>query len=113
MTRKARRIPAAERRQDRTNDTPSTAYTIDDGYNLSPLPNGLFGTTALLRSQVISPQETHVFSSQLLNTVRTGSRARHSISIRLRSILRFRRTLAYLRANRRDASQSVARPVPR
>src|SRR6266704_514339 len=55
-----------------TKDTLSTAYTVDDGYNLSPLPNGLFGTTALLRSQVISAQETHVFSPQFLNTVRTG-----------------------------------------
>ncbi len=53
-------------------DTLSTAYTVDDGYNLSPLQNGLFGTTALLRSQVTSAQETHVFSPQFLNTVRTG-----------------------------------------
>src|ERR1051326_3947261 len=55
-----------------TADTLSTAYTVDDGYNLTPLQNGLFGTTALLRSQVISAQETHVFSPQFLNTVRTG-----------------------------------------
>src|SRR5207249_10115693 len=55
-----------------TKDTLSTAYTVDDGYNLSPLTNGLFGTTALLRSQVTSAQETHVFSPQFLNTVRTG-----------------------------------------
>src|SRR3989475_11191210 len=55
-----------------TKDTLSTAYTVDDGHNLSPLTNGLFATTALLRSQVISAQETHVFSPQFLNTVRTG-----------------------------------------
>jgi hypothetical protein len=55
-----------------TKDTLSTAYTVDDGNNLTPLQNGLFATSALLRSQVISAQETHVFSPQFLNTVRTG-----------------------------------------
>ena len=53
-------------------DTFTAAYTVDDGDNLSPLTNPFFGTIALLRSQVTSAQETHVFSPTLLNTVRTG-----------------------------------------
>ena len=53
-------------------DTFSTAATVDDGHNISPLTNPFFGTIALLRSQVYSAQETHVFSPQLLNTVRAG-----------------------------------------
>src|SRR5947207_7746907 len=53
-------------------DTVTTAYTIDDGHNVSPLTNPLFATIADLRSQVLSAQETHVFSPQFLNTVRMG-----------------------------------------
>src|SRR5881296_2909419 len=53
-------------------DTFTTAYTIDDGHNASPLTNPLFATIADLRSQVLSAQETHVFSPQFLNTVRMG-----------------------------------------
>ena len=53
-------------------DTFTTAYTIDDGHNVSPLQNPFFGTIADLRSQVLSAQETHVFSPQFLNTFRTG-----------------------------------------
>src|SRR2546427_1085198 len=55
-----------------TKDTFTAAATGDDGYNLSPLINPLFGTTARLRSQVDSLQETHAFSPQLINTVRAG-----------------------------------------
>src|SRR6266702_1131771 len=51
-------------------DTFTAAATGDDGYNLSPLINPLFGTVARLRSQVDSLQETHAFSPQLINTVR-------------------------------------------
>jgi carboxypeptidase family protein len=53
-------------------DTFTAAYTVDDGDNLSPLTNPFFGTIALLRGQVSSAQETHVFSPQLLNVVRAG-----------------------------------------
>jgi len=42
-----------------TKDTFTAAATGDDGYNLSPLINPLFGTVARLRSQVDSLQETH------------------------------------------------------
>src|SRR6266581_1205296 len=55
-----------------TKDTFPAAATGDDGYNLSPLINPLFGTVARLRSQVDSLQETHAFSPQLINTVRAG-----------------------------------------
>ena len=53
-------------------DTVTTAYTLDDGDNTTPLTNYFFGTIAYLQSQVASAQETHVFSPQLLNTVRAG-----------------------------------------
>src|SRR5881296_35244 len=53
-------------------DTFTTAYTLDDGHNVSPLTNPLFATIADLASQVVSAQETHVFSPQFLNTVRIG-----------------------------------------
>jgi hypothetical protein len=53
-------------------DTFTAAATVDDGDNTSPLTNPFFGTIAFLRTQVMSAQETHVFSPRLLNTVRTG-----------------------------------------
>ena len=53
-------------------DSVTTAYTLDDGDNTTPLTNYFFGTIAYLQSQVTSAQETHVFSPQLLNTVRAG-----------------------------------------
>ena len=53
-------------------DTFTAAYTVDDGDNTSPLTNPFFGTIAFLRSQVSSAQETHVFSPQLLNSIRAG-----------------------------------------
>src|SRR3989441_1079886 len=45
-------------------DTFTSAFTIDDGHNVSPLTNPLFATIADLRSQVLSAQETHVFSDR-------------------------------------------------
>jgi hypothetical protein len=54
------------------NNTFTGAATVDDGDNTSPLTNPFFGTVAFLRSQVWSAQETHVFSPQLVNTVRAG-----------------------------------------
>ena len=42
-------------------DTLSAAYTIDDGDNLLPLADPLFGSNVTLRSQVASLEETHVF----------------------------------------------------
>ncbi|HYL34465.1 MAG TPA: carboxypeptidase regulatory-like domain-containing protein [Bryobacteraceae bacterium] len=53
-------------------DTLSGAYTIDDGDNLLPLADPLFGSTTVLRSQVASVEETHVLSPHMLNTLRAG-----------------------------------------
>ena len=62
-------------------DTFSTSYTIDDGNNLTPLPDPLFGSYTILRSQVASLEETHVFSPGILNTFRAGfSRAAFNLN---------------------------------
>jgi len=53
-------------------DKLSGVYTIDDGTNRTPLADPLFGSNDLLRMQVASVQETHVISSQILNTVTLG-----------------------------------------
>jgi len=60
-------------------DTLSAAYTIDDGDNLLPLADPLFGSNVTLRSQVASVQETHIFAPTVLNTFTAGfSRAAFS-----------------------------------
>ena len=51
-------------------DTLSGAYTIDDGTSLIPLADPLFASYTPLRMQVFSLRETHVFSPEMLNTVR-------------------------------------------
>ncbi len=53
-------------------DTLSAAYTIDDGDNVLPLADPLFGSNVTLRSQVASLQETHIFSPTILNTFTAG-----------------------------------------
>ena len=53
-------------------DTLSGVYTVDDGISQSPGLNPLQQTLSVLRSQVASVQETHVFSPSALNTVRIG-----------------------------------------
>ena len=53
-------------------DTLTAAYTIDNGYNLSPASDPLFASGLILVSQVASFQETHVFSPNALNTARIG-----------------------------------------
>jgi hypothetical protein len=53
-------------------DSLSGAYTIDDGDSLVPLADPLFASYSLLRMQVFSLQETHVFSPNVLNTFRAG-----------------------------------------
>jgi hypothetical protein len=55
-----------------TRDSLSATYTVDDGANLTPLADPLFASSASLRSQVASLQETHIFSPTVLNTVRAG-----------------------------------------
>ena len=60
-------------------DTFSSTYTIDDGDSLIPQSDPLFGSRETLRGQVASVEETHVISSEILNTIRAGfSRAAFS-----------------------------------
>src|SRR5580658_5881726 len=64
----------------RDRDSLSASYTIDDGNSLIPLADPLFASYSALRMQVASLQETHVFSPQILNTVRAGfSRAGYNL----------------------------------
>jgi hypothetical protein len=61
-------------------DTLSAIYTIDNGNSLIPLADPLFASYTPLRMQVLSLQEVHVFSPQLLNTAIVGfSRASFSL----------------------------------
>ena len=62
-------------------NTLSGAYTIDNGNNLTPQPDPLFGSLTLLQSQVASIEETHVLSPNMLNTLRAGfSRASFNLN---------------------------------
>jgi Carboxypeptidase regulatory-like domain len=56
----------------RNDDSLSVSYTIDDGNNLSPLADPLFGNYITLRSHVASIRQTHIFSPRLLNTFTFG-----------------------------------------
>jgi hypothetical protein len=56
----------------REKDSLSVSYTIDDGNNLSPLADPLFGNYITLRSHVGSIRETHIFSPAILNTFGIG-----------------------------------------
>ena len=61
-------------------DTLSGVYTIDDGYSLTPGSNPLTQTISILRAQVASISETHIFSPSLLNVARFGfSRAKWNL----------------------------------
>ncbi|HYA17464.1 MAG TPA: carboxypeptidase-like regulatory domain-containing protein [Bryobacteraceae bacterium] len=60
-------------------DSLSASYTIDDGYNLSPQADPLFGAVLNLRNQVSSIQEIHTFSPTVVNTATFGySRAAYT-----------------------------------
>src|SRR3989475_2703796 len=56
----------------RDQDSISISYTIDDGNNLTPLADPLFGNYITLRSHVASIRETHIFSPRILNTFSVG-----------------------------------------
>ena len=56
----------------RDRDSISGSYTIDDGHNLIPLADPIFGSANRLRMQVASLQETHIVSPRMLNTFRAG-----------------------------------------
>ncbi|HVO98567.1 MAG TPA: carboxypeptidase regulatory-like domain-containing protein [Bryobacteraceae bacterium] len=65
----------------RQGDSLSVAYTIDDGNSTIPQADPLFASGELLRSQVASIRETHVFSPRVLNTATIGfSRAEFNLS---------------------------------
>jgi carboxypeptidase family protein len=53
-------------------DQLSAVYTVDDGYNLTPMQDPLFASLTALRSQVLSLQETHLFSPSVINTFTAG-----------------------------------------
>ena len=54
-------------------DTLNAAYTIDDSGDFTPTSTNLFSTDVeSLREQVVSVEETHVFSASLLNSARAG-----------------------------------------
>src|SRR5262249_33594386 len=53
-------------------DSLSAAYTIDDGYNLTPGTDPFFGKSLDLRSQILSLQETHIVSPQVINSLTIG-----------------------------------------
>jgi hypothetical protein len=70
----------------RDRDLLSASYTIDDGNSLIPLADPLFGSYTTLRMQVASLQETHIFSPNILNTLRAGfSRAGFNLDSSLES----------------------------
>jgi hypothetical protein len=56
----------------RDRDSLAISYTIDDGNSLIPQADPLFGSAERLRMQVASLQETHIVTSQMLNTFRAG-----------------------------------------
>src|SRR5215471_13449968 len=54
-------------------DSLAAIYTIDDGGDVTATPVNPYSTDILnLRQQVLSVEETHIFSSSLLNTARFG-----------------------------------------
>jgi hypothetical protein len=55
-----------------TKDSLSASYTIDDGENDTPQADPVFFTTTIQRNQLLSVQETHLFSPRLLNTATFG-----------------------------------------
>lgn len=53
-------------------DSLSMAYTMDDGDSLIPLADPIFGSSPVLRNQVASINELHVFSPRILNSFTSG-----------------------------------------
>jgi hypothetical protein len=70
-------------------DSLSESYTIDDGTNLNPTAaDPVFGSNSIIRNQIGSGQETHVFSPTVINSLSVGfSRANNqSLSFPLQPI---------------------------
>jgi Carboxypeptidase regulatory-like domain len=55
-----------------TRDALSATYTVDNGNSFLPAGDPLFGSSLRLQNQVVSLEETHVFSPGVLNTFRAG-----------------------------------------
>jgi hypothetical protein len=53
-------------------DSIGGSYLVDDGYNQTPQTNPNWGLNTDIRSQVLSIQETHVFSPNVVNTFTAG-----------------------------------------
>ncbi|HTX38478.1 MAG TPA: carboxypeptidase-like regulatory domain-containing protein, partial [Bryobacteraceae bacterium] len=54
-------------------DSLSAIYTVDDSADFTPTSTNLYSTDVTsLREQVASLEETHIFSANLLNTIRAG-----------------------------------------
>jgi hypothetical protein len=63
-------------------DTMSEAYTIDDGINITPNSNPQFAGSYVIRNQVASIEETHIFSPEKINTFRFGyTRAHYTFNV--------------------------------
>jgi hypothetical protein len=54
------------------NDSFSASYTADDGSNTTPGADPTGANILTLRSQVLSLEETHIFSARVVNTARIG-----------------------------------------
>ena len=93
-------------------DSLSAAYTIDDGNSLIPLADPLFGSYSMLRNQVASLQETHIFSPRMLNTFTAGFLAR-GFQSRFGVVDVVSPTCPSSPAADRAASSSAAAPPPR
>ncbi|HUP03442.1 MAG TPA: carboxypeptidase-like regulatory domain-containing protein [Bryobacteraceae bacterium] len=79
----------------RDRDSLSASYTIDNGESLIPLADPLFASYNDLGMQVASLRETHIFSPDMLNTVRAGfSRAAFALDSALLS--QFSPNLAFI-----------------
>ncbi len=53
-------------------DTVGVSYLIDDGYDQNPQANPLWYQNVDIRSQVLSIQETHIFSPNVINNFTAG-----------------------------------------
>jgi len=80
-------------------DALMASYTFDDGTNLTPAADPLFASFLTQRSQVASLQETHVFSPQILNTLRIGF-SRASFNFDAPQVTSFPANLSFVTGNR-------------
>ena len=53
-------------------DSVAGVYTISDGTNVAPATDPLFAQEWVIRSQVVSAQETHIFSPNVVNSFTAG-----------------------------------------